>query len=50
LANAADRAALQLLERYGLHLVRATRHMRRGGAGIPGQRELLYGQVSVAIG
>ena len=45
-----NRAAVQLLERYGFHLVRATRHMRRGGSGLPGQRELLYGQVSFAIG
>jgi GNAT superfamily N-acetyltransferase len=45
-----NRAAVSLLERYGFCLVRATRHMRRGGAGLPGQRVRLYGQVSFAIG
>ena len=45
-----NRAAVALLEHYGFHLLRTTRHMRRGGAGLPGQRELLYGQVSIAIG
>jgi predicted N-acetyltransferase YhbS len=43
-------AAANLLTRYGFHLVRATQHMRWGGAGLPGQRERLYGQVSFAIG
>ena len=45
-----NRAAVALLERYGFHLLRTTRHMRRGGVGLPGHRELLYGQVSFAIG
>jgi len=45
-----NRAGVALLERYGFHLVRTTRHMRRCGVGLPGQRELLYGQVSFAIG
>jgi GNAT superfamily N-acetyltransferase len=45
-----NRAAVPLLERYGFHLVRTTRHMRRGGTGLPGQRERLYCQVSLAIG
>jgi hypothetical protein len=45
-----NRAAVALLERYGFHLLRTTRHMRRGGVELPGQRELLYGQVSFAIG
>ena len=45
-----NRTGVSLLERYGFHLVRTTRHMRRGGLGLPGQRELLYGQFSFAIG
>jgi GNAT superfamily N-acetyltransferase len=45
-----NRAAGPLLERDGFRLVWATRHMRRGGAGLPGQRERLYGQASFAIG
>jgi GNAT superfamily N-acetyltransferase len=46
----ANRAAAHLLERNGFHLVRAIRHMRRGGSRHPGRRELLYGQASFAIG
>jgi GNAT superfamily N-acetyltransferase len=43
--------ALGLLERSGFVRVNAShRHMRRGGSGLPSQRELIYGQMSFAIG
>jgi GNAT superfamily N-acetyltransferase len=45
-----NRAASELLESFGFSMVRAIQHMRRGGTHCPGQRELLYGQASFAIG
>jgi len=45
-----NRAAPQLLEGCGFRMVRAIRHMRRGGTHGPGQREWLFGQASFAIG
>jgi hypothetical protein len=40
-----------LLERSGFELLDGShRHMRRGGSGLPSQRELVYGQMSFAIG
>jgi GNAT superfamily N-acetyltransferase len=50
LAPQSNRAAADLLERHGFQLVRAIRHMQRGGSRHPGHRELLYGQASFAIG
>jgi GNAT superfamily N-acetyltransferase len=44
----ADAAAL--LMRYGFSPRRSLRHMRRGAGGPRGQRALLYGQTSLAIG
>jgi GNAT superfamily N-acetyltransferase len=42
--------AASLLMRYGFSPRRSLRHMRYGGNGPLGQRELLYGQASMAIG
>jgi ribosomal protein S18 acetylase RimI-like enzyme len=39
-----------LLQRYGFSANRALRHMRLGGTGSIGRRELLYGLASFAIG
>jgi len=44
-------AGAALLEGAGFSLMDAShRHMRRGGTGLPGRRELVYGQMSFAIG
>lgn len=40
----------RLLQRYGFSSNRSLRHMRLGGSGSVGQRELLYGLASFAIG
>jgi predicted N-acetyltransferase YhbS len=42
--------AAGLLLRYGFKPLEQLRHMRRGGAALPGQPERLYGQASYAIG
>lgn len=42
--------AAGLLARYGFSQQRALRHMVRGASTSPGQRQLLYGQASLAIG
>lgn len=42
--------AAKLLMRYGFSPQRLLRRMRRGGAAAAGQRSLLYGQASLAIG
>lgn len=42
--------ATRLLMRYGFSPQRSLRHMRRGGGGPPGRRELLYALASFAIG
>ena len=42
--------AAKLLMRYGFSPQRLLRRMRRGGAAAVGQRSLLYGQASLAIG
>lgn len=43
-------AGAALLVRHGFTLQRTLRHMRRGGAGVPGNRTKYYGQTSFAIG
>jgi predicted N-acetyltransferase YhbS len=44
-------AARQVLEQSGFRLVDTThRHMRRGGLALPGQRTMLYGQMSFSLG
>lgn len=43
-------AALELLNRYGFETVRANRHMSRGPGPLPGNRESVYGQTSLAVG
>lgn len=43
-------AASELLARYGFEHIRTGPHMLRGGSEIPGQRALIYGQTSFAIG
>lgn len=43
-------AAPDLLRRYGFELIRTEQHMLRGALQIPGQRQYLYGQASLAIG
>ena len=43
-------AAAELLKRNGFQTTRFTRHMRRGGAHHPIQRELVYGLASFALG
>jgi ribosomal protein S18 acetylase RimI-like enzyme len=50
LVPSANRAAANLLERYGFIQQRELRHMRRGGSTAPGQLERLYGLASFAIG
>jgi hypothetical protein len=50
LVPSANRAAANLLERYGFIQKRELRHMRRGGSAAPGQLERLYGLGSFAIG
>jgi ribosomal protein S18 acetylase RimI-like enzyme len=45
-----NKAATPLLMSYGFSPQRSLSHMRRGGAGAPGRRSLLYGQASFAIG
>jgi ribosomal protein S18 acetylase RimI-like enzyme len=47
---ASNADASRLLMRYGFSPLRSLRHMRRGGNAAPGQRVLLYGQASLAIG
>ncbi len=46
----ANPAGIALLERHGFLPVRSNRHMRRGGARLLSRREMLYGQVSFAMG
>ena len=43
-------AAQELLKRFDFQFARSTRHMRRGGTRLTGQRALMYGQTSYAIG
>ena len=50
LAPGSNGDAALLLMRYGFSPRRSLRHMRLGGAGPVGQRELLYGLTSFAIG
>ncbi|MEJ2166558.1 MAG: GNAT family N-acetyltransferase [Desulfobacterales bacterium] len=45
-----NRAALNLLERFGFRLELTNHHMQRGGSVIPGQRTAVYGITSFAIG
>ncbi len=46
-----NKTSMNLLERYGFQLVNAShRHMRRGGSVLPSRRELIFGQMSFAIG
>lgn len=50
LVPSANRAAVNLLERYGFIQQRELRHMRRGESVAPGQIERLYGLANFAIG
>ncbi|HEU5102471.1 MAG TPA: hypothetical protein VFU22_25785, partial [Roseiflexaceae bacterium] len=50
LAPGPNADAAKLLMRYGFSPRRLLRRMRRGGDSHPGQRALLYGQASLAIG
>jgi len=50
LAPSSNADATTLLLRYGFSPRRSLRRMRRGGAAHPGQRAMLYGQASLAIG
>jgi GNAT superfamily N-acetyltransferase len=50
LAPGSNADAVTLLLRYGFSPRRSLSRMRRGGAAHPGQRGLLYGQTSLAIG
>jgi hypothetical protein len=50
LAPSSNADAATLLLRYGFSPRRSLRRMRRGGAAHPGQRAMLYGQASLAIG
>ncbi len=50
LVPSTNQAATSLLERQGFIKQRTLRHMRRGGSAALGQRERLYGLVSLAIG
>lgn len=50
LVPSTNRAAVNLLGRYGFIKQRELRHMRRGGNAAPGQLEKLYGLASFAIG
>lgn len=43
-------AATEVLLSYGFSPQRSLKHMRRGGTTHPGNRQLLYGQTSLAIG
>jgi hypothetical protein len=45
-----NRAALNLLERFGFRHAATNRHMQRGASIIPGQRTAVYGITSFAIG
>ncbi len=42
--------AIALLKQYGFEQVRSNRHMGRGRSGLPGQREKVYSQTSLAVG
>jgi predicted N-acetyltransferase YhbS len=42
--------AMDLLKQYGFTQVRSNRHMGRGNCGLPGQREKVYSQTSLAVG
>jgi GNAT superfamily N-acetyltransferase len=43
-------AAADLFERFGFQLKLSNRHMQRGGSTLPGQRNVIYGQTSFAMG
>jgi GNAT superfamily N-acetyltransferase len=43
-------AAADLFERFGFQLKLSNRHMQLGGSTLPGQRNIIYGQTSFAIG
>lgn len=45
-----NRAAVELLSRYGFETVRVNRHMGRGASVPPRQRSRIYGQTSLALG
>jgi GNAT superfamily N-acetyltransferase len=49
-APGANPAALQLLDRFGFVWKRESRHMQRGGSGVPGDRTAIYGLTSFAVG
>jgi GNAT superfamily N-acetyltransferase len=45
-----NREAIELARRYGFEMVRANQHMGRGAVGVPGQRQKIYSQTSLAVG
>lgn len=45
-----NREAIELARRHGFELVRANQHMGRGVSGVPGQRQKVYSQTSLAVG
>ena len=49
-APEANPAALELLDRFGFVWKRESRHMQRGGSGVPGDRVAIYGLTSFAVG
>ena len=50
IAPATNKAASDLLERYGFSHVLTNRHMQRGLSTMPGRRTAVYGQTSFAVG
>jgi len=50
LVPGANHAAPALLEQYGFKATRTLSHMRLGGTSAPGDRALIYGQTSFALG
>jgi GNAT superfamily N-acetyltransferase len=49
-APGANPAALELLDRFGFVWKRESRHMQRGGSGVPGDRAAIFGLTSFAVG
>jgi ribosomal protein S18 acetylase RimI-like enzyme len=45
-----NREAIELARSHGFELVRANQHMGRGAGGVPGQRQKIYSQTSLAAG
>jgi ribosomal protein S18 acetylase RimI-like enzyme len=47
---AANQEAIELLQHYGFERVRTNRRMGRGAGALPGQRQKIYAQTSLAVG